>query len=215
MGFESNVPLIGRGGFGEVTIFYDTFTDPDGTDITSHVPEIDRSGSGWTKSGSFTSKIYSNQLRPIEPTSGYRWVVMDAQTNVAKITGRMIYVGSGSGWEIGIVCRVKDAFNYIYFGVFDSAGGVISHYRQVSGVPTGRASANFNTHVNANQWFNFSLEMKSNNDLLWKVTNETTGGQAELLRPAYSFNPNEKLHGISTENAGTDSRFDHFKVIEL
>ena len=96
-------------------ILCDSFTDPDGTLLSSHAMEV---GPGWTVH-SGTWQIASNQ--GATSSSGEVWAVANAGTDDLELFVDLVTGQTTSGLSIGAIARYEDANNY-WFAWFRGGG---------------------------------------------------------------------------------------------
>lgn len=86
---------------GTVTLFYDTFTDTNGTAITAHTPDIDTVGGGWAVYLSSGFEIQSNKC--VNSTGGSKGCICDVGDGDVSITCEMTTTANFTS-ALQIVC---------------------------------------------------------------------------------------------------------------
>jgi len=93
------------------TIVYDSFTDTNGTPLSSHSPEVNQMGQAWTNTGAGTPRIAGNRLTC--GTGGSTVLIEGGTPNgTASVAWR---VGTDPNPESGLIFRAVDANNYFVF----------------------------------------------------------------------------------------------------
>lgn len=110
------------------SIIYDTYTDANGTLVTSHTPEI---GGSYTASDA-NWEIQSNTLRRSAAGSGQPTAVLNGGTTEGVVEGTVTPGGSGGS---GLVFRYYDNNNFYYVRVF--GGNTLGIFKYVAGSVSG------------------------------------------------------------------------------
>ena len=112
------------------TIISDTFTDGDGTDLTSHSPDIDTPGGGWSIiGGGISPQIQSNSLRYRDSSFGEGRVQIESDSSNGLLTFDSVLASGTGNFRI----RQADDSNYISIQFTSSA---IDLVKVVGGSPT-------------------------------------------------------------------------------
>jgi hypothetical protein len=109
------------------SLVYDTYTDANGTAVTSHTPEI---GGSYTASDA-NWQINSNSLRRTAAGSGQPTAVLNAGVSDGVVEGTVTPGGSGGS---GLVFRYVDNNNFYYVRVF--GGTTLGIFKYVAGSVT-------------------------------------------------------------------------------
>jgi len=104
-----SLPMTGAGPSAGVVgdLVYDTFVDANGTALSSHTPDIDVVGGGWSYDAGSAFTINSNQL-DIGPAICR--AIIDAGAADVKITGTLTTTGDDN---LQVLVRFQDSDNYI------------------------------------------------------------------------------------------------------
>lgn len=109
-------------------LFFDSFNDADGTNLTAHTPEVDTVGGGWTViSGTWT--IQSDKLAHNNFFLTTRNVIADAGEGDAVVSGLLI-VDVGFSQPV-IIARYTDESNH-WLVRLENSGDVVS-IREING----------------------------------------------------------------------------------
>lgn len=118
----SALPLVPDLGGGPTTLVSDTFTDTDTTVLTSHTPDIDDVGGGWSLSAGTIGTIDSNTA--ITGGNATReCYVIDAGAGSVSITADLRWYQNAlvATHYNGIVFRVTGSTDYLFAGFNDTA----------------------------------------------------------------------------------------------
>jgi len=110
------------------SLIYDTYTDANGTNVTSHTPQI---GGSYTASDA-NWQIQSNTLRRGAAGSGQPTAVLNGGTTDGVVEGTVTPGGSGGS---GLVFRFYDNNNFYYVRVF--GGTTLGIFKYVAGSVSG------------------------------------------------------------------------------
>src|SRR5690606_26980026 len=124
--------VVSQGGAGGVApavpLVYDTFTDADSTALTSHAPDIDAVGGGWTVvPTTVIPHIQGNRAA----STGVCGAVIDAGQSEYKITAKATVGGGGSQYA-AIYCRYIDGGNRFHVEI-EAAANALRIYETTSG----------------------------------------------------------------------------------
>ncbi len=136
---------------GPTTLFYDEFTDADGTPLDQHTPNIDVIGGGWTRYGSHL-EIDGNKCRAdtgFTTNAG----VADVQSADIIITARLRHDAT-SNYRRGIAIRTQNSSSFLFFGFVSTNLTLRSDSSQY-----------FNEAYNPGNgtWYDFKIECNGNN----------------------------------------------------
>jgi len=181
-------------------LFYDTFTDADGTALTAHTPDIDTVGGGWV-AGVSGLQIASNRCVP--PTTGehlnyFNTGVSNVRVGVdgGRATGNSI---------IAVIVRYIDNNNY-WILRHNSTTRKLEVFEKTGGAFTLRAEAaqDFDTNTT------YALTIEASTSAVSVAVQD--GASAAYASTTHNAGTRQ---GIRARDSATTSFFDNFEVAEL
>jgi hypothetical protein len=192
------IPLIYRGVEAVAAgPFFDSFTDSDSTDLSSHTPDADTYGNGWTEE-SGTWVIQDNRL---DVASGTGVATVDAGTPDIE----MRFTCEADSFSLGAVIRFQDINNYLYLRVRRGTG--IELYEKVAGVDNLLASDTLS--FDDKDLIQVDVDAQADDDIVVTATRLADSSTATITQNTTRFNTATKF-GVYT-----DSNSDYFDDFSL
>lgn len=189
------------------TVFVrDEFRDATGTSLSSHTPNIDREGGGWTEHAG-TWQIVDDTARKVASSGAHQIASIDAGTADGVVSVRFKRTGATSSPETsrgGIAFRVVDNSNF--WGVFVN-GGNLQFFKNVEGAFTMVKSESI---VNARDSWTLTATLEGNSI---SVRCEVDGGGVYTLEVTDATHAAATRHGLWAW--GLTHSFDDFWVSAL
>jgi hypothetical protein len=180
------------------TLFYDSFTDSDGTGIASHTPDTDVVGNGW-QGDTGSADIQSNQLRFTGNIDDI-WV----QTNESDVIITVKWTPT-AGSRNSIILRGADESNdHIRFNI-RQPNQDYGAFNVTNGTGSTGPIPRTTFAWNAGQTYDLKI-VASGTNLEWYIDGnlEATGST--------TFQQNVTTHGLRRDNGNNGQRFDDFRI---
>jgi hypothetical protein len=184
---------------GAATLLYDTFTDPDGTLLTNHAPDIDLAGNGWEELGG-SSIINNNAAVKVGGGLG-----IGVNVGAADVTITCdVTVSNATNNPHGVIFRAVDA-NNMWWLVYDAGPGAaaINLLEINAGTLTARDSV---TETLTDGTYAFKIV--ASGSLITCYVNDV-----EKVSFSSAFLAAATRHGLRPAN--TPARFDNLLVVAL
>jgi hypothetical protein len=190
-------------GEAESQLVTDTFTDSNGTGLSSHTPDVDSVGGGWIEDfGSGADiQILSNKAEQTDNVPTYPGGVAFIDVGVADCSLSGVWRSNPTfGTNGGMVVRATDKDNGWYIRLQNA--GVFEILERIAGSDTQRASVS--PTVNLNTDYTITVQLSGTT-----ITAQLDGGN-EISYSSASFNQTETKHGIHLRRGG--DKFDNLSI---
>ena len=184
-------------------IFSDTFTDTNGTNITSHTPDTDTPGSGWQYIGQIGNTPAGTEVT----IQGNRWECSADHTGCGTDTGEVDVTISGD-WD---TTNTGDR-NSIQFRWFSNVSSWRFNIRRGNSdirlikYATGDTVMDSSAYSYTTKTYPVQVVISGNNIDCY------LDGVLELSASGDSYNSTRTIQGITRDAGGTSSHWDNFEI---
>lgn len=201
--------LISTCAFGQTVYVEDTFTDTNGTALTSHTPDTDTVGSGWVLKRGDGPTIQGNVLTDLVATSVVEVVAIDTGQTNGEVSVDIVVGTGGTNAVPGLILRTTNAtgaaniVGYIAWLNRSTDELVLSRYESETATPLDTASVT----IDAGDAVTLTATMLGDS-----ITVVATGDVSATVSASDSTYSANGYHGIYAIDNGstTANTFDNF-----
>lgn len=187
----------------ETVLFFDTFTDTNGTDVitTPHIPDIDSVGNGWLRTGGVWTINNNEVTKNIGGGTG-RQLYADCGSADCTITCDVTISTSGNVDLPGVAFRLTDTNNF-WKVILNRVSNFFTIIERNGGSDVTRANL---TGVTITAGVTFAVRVI----LSGQSITATLDGANQISYGLASLNETVQNHGLQSQS---DDTYDNFKVI--
>ena len=185
----------------QTAVFYDTFTDANGTSLLVHTPDIDTVGAGWLRVGAQVWTINGNKVGHVQSFGNAGEAYANCGVADGAITCDVTVSTSGGVDLAGVAFRLTDT-NNLWKVVVARATGAFVIFERNAGVDINRTQKLVPIVGGATYTIKVILSGQS--------IVATLDGADQIPYALASFNQAVTNHGIESKS---DDIFDDFKVV--